>query len=282
MRRRLFFIATVLLLIMTANPAAHAACTVIAEPGARELDIINVNKGIAIFNDIVKESLKTSLTREISIFLCPTRENFAAVLQRELDFSEEKALQYSRLFFGVSSGNKGKIILRLDPKLGMPMFVAYYTTPHELMHQLQTQLIGPQGSYRMKWMIEGTADLIAERVFAKIGLSSMENSEANLVNNLQRAPSYVAPHDILYITQTQWTEFSEAKQYPYEVAELMVFYLMKIAPKDPYQGIATYFSTPTNMYTNDRETFKQAFGISLDEFVARFEKWLKDELAKAA
>ena len=274
----LLLVFTVLLLPKTAG----ASLRVIPEAGTDAVHSAMVQKTVDWFNDILRQDMGVTLERDIRIFLCPTQDNYRQVLQRELGQSPELAARNAKVSGGFSSAKASAIALNLDLSAGGSAGSrAYKTTAHELFHQLQNQLAGANKNRAYYWMNEGTADLIGATVAEKMGYQSLDKWRMDQVNTLRKADHHAAPRALLDINLDQWTTLLETKQHPYEVADLMVLYLLQQAGPRGYRDIGDYYHRLGQGSSNE-EAFRRAFGVEPVKLISGFQVWFRDLAASPA
>lgn len=262
------------LIIMPNN--GFADLKVVAEPGADPAHVEMVQKTVSVFNDILSVDMGVTLNRDVKIFVCPTRESYSMVLQRELGQSFDVAERNSKVTGGFSGGQSNAIAIKFDLSNGTSAgWQAYKTTAHELFHQVQYQLTGKNMGKSFYWMKEGTADLIGATIAEKEGYQSLEKWKLDQVNLLRKAESHVLPQEILITDLRRWTTMIENKKYPYEMSDLMVFYLMKQTEPRDYRAIADYYRLVGQGIEND-EAFEKTFGMTSAKMIARFQVWFNE------
>ena len=260
---------------------AWAAMRVIGEAGTNPQHQAMVQKTVDLFNGILQHDMGVTLEQDVRIFLCPTRDSYRQVLQRELGQNTEQAARNAPITAGFSSYATRAIALKMDVAASSSGMRAYKTTAHELFHQLQNQLAGMNKKRGYYWLSEGTADLIGSTVAERVGYQSLDKWSLDQLNTLRNSPTHVSPQAILNITLDQWTTFLEAKQRPYEVADLMVLYLLRQTGPGGYRAIADYYRF-LGLGLNNEQAFFQAFGINPAQLIAGFQVWYDRQAASPA
>lgn len=279
---RFYFMILAACWFMAAPNIGFAALTVVAEPGADPAHVEMVQKTVDVFNDILRIDIAVTLDRDVRVFVCPTRESYQQVLQRELGQSSAEAERISKVSGGFSRGQSNAVAVSFDLSIGgSAAYRAYKTTAHELFHQLQYQLAGNNMGKSFYWLKEGTADLIGAAVAEKVGYQSLDKWKLDQVNILRKAAAHVSPQEILITNLDQWTTLMERKQYPYEMSDLMVFYLMQQTGGAGYRAIADYYRLIGQGTSND-EAFERAFRIASPRMVAGFLVWFVEASAQSA
>ena len=76
---------------------------VIAEATTNQKMIDDTKKTATFFKQFLTEDMHTALTRDIKIVICPTKESYTSVLQREIHLSKDNAVRQSKLSAGISN-----------------------------------------------------------------------------------------------------------------------------------------------------------------------------------
>lgn len=254
-----------------------AALRVVSEPGTDPTYIEMAQNTVNAFNNILQADMGLILERDVNIFICPTRESYRKVLERELSQSPSEAERISKVTGGFSRGQSNAVAVHFDLSNGVKAEQrAYFTVAHELFHQVQYQLAKENMGKSYNWMKEGTADLIGATVAEKLGYQSLDKWKLDQVNILRKAEEHVSPQAILNINLDQWTAFIEQKQYPYEMSDLMVLYLQNQGKeKNEYRAIADYFRL-IGQGVQNQSAFERAFGVSPLNLIGGFQAWFAE------
>ncbi|WP_346355377.1 hypothetical protein [Azotosporobacter soli] len=260
--------------LLFASPAiALGAIRVLPENGADAAMLADVQKTALLFNQVLQEDMKLELTRDVTLIVCPSRENYAAVLQREFKMKPDKAAREAALTGGMSSDRFQVVALNGGSTIMRSAQGRASDAGHELFHQLQAQLANGKNGKAMNWLKEGTADLIGARIAERSGYQSMEKWKLDRINTLRNAPNHAVAAELLHSNLDKWATMMEQKKYPYQMSDLMVFYLLKQQPGNKgYEAIAEYFRLVGTLSDGDK-AFEQAFDVSINQFLSDFEAW---------
>lgn len=267
--------------LAAAPQATQAAIAVIAEPGADPAHLAMVQKTVDTFNQIIGGEMGVTLDRDVRVYVCPTRDSYRDVLRRHFSLSPDQADRSAKASGGFSSGTAKAVAVHFDAAGGAAPLRAYTTTAHELVHQLQFQLAGRNIAKSFYWLKEGMADLVGAAVAEKVGYQSLDKWKLDRANTLRKADKYVSPQDIITTDLDRWTGFIERKLHPYQVADLMVFYLMSQAKTDGYRPLAEYYRLLGQGVDNDA-AFLRAFGLDARAVDAGFRGWFAELTGSAA
>jgi hypothetical protein len=242
-----------------------AAIKVIAEPNSDPAMVADVERAVDVFNQVLKEDMNVTLTRDVKIFICPTQQSYMDVLHRELKLSQDKAEHESKITGGLSNWQLGRIALNGATQALSSPRNRNFNTAHELFHQAQAELSGNKNNIAPRWLLEGTADYIGARVTEKSGYRSMESYKLDETNFVRKAASHASTIEILNANLDQWLTLMEQKKYPYQMADLMVYHLTTQTKNSGYLAIAEYFRLLKTSNNNDN-VFSKAFGLSVHQF----------------
>ncbi|HWR38514.1 MAG TPA: hypothetical protein VN611_03370 [Patescibacteria group bacterium] len=272
-RRAVWVLPVLLVLLLPAQ--AWAALIVVAEPGTNPVHQAMVQKTVNHFNSILGQDMGVTLEKDVRIFLCPTQDSYRQTLQKELGQNPEAAARNAKVTGGFSSARSQAVVLNLDGIGSGAGLRTYKTAAHELFHQLQNQLAGADKSRGYYWLSEGSADLIGAVVAERVGYQSLEKWSLDQVNTLRKSPAYASPREMMNISLEQWTTLLEGQKHPYEVADLMVLYLLKQTGPSGYRSIGEYYRRLGQGMDNE-QAFFQSFGLSSVQMVNGFQVWLKN------
>lgn len=255
---------------------------VISETTTNQKMIDDTKKTATFFKQFLTEDMHIELTRDIKVMICPTKESYTSVLQRDIHLSKANAIRQSKLSAGISNDSFHTVALNgAAEKMKTPQN-STSTIAHELFHQVQAQLSNNQDAKALYWLKEGTADFIGATVAEKSGYQSREQWQLDTINALRTAPSYASASEILHIDLEEWTNLMEQDQSPYQMSDLMVCYLVSEQSNDKaYASIANYFRLVDQLDDGDK-AFEQAFGLTINQFLVNFQRWFLDAMNKPA
>lgn len=274
MQRRLHsvLILFVLLCMFSFTMPADAAIKLADEPEADPAVMQELQKGIDAFNDILYKEIQVTLEKPVTVYFCPTREIYEARLVSLLHNSKELAAREAHATGGISGGDV--ILLNGAAGNGKTAAGRAQLVSHELFHQVQRQLMsGSKNPKPLKWMQEGTADYVASRVCELRGYQSQDKWKLERINILRVADKHVSASAILEINMDGWVKLMEDKQHPYEMSDLMVFYLASQVKGNFYAAVKDYYERLGKGEDGGNEAFLHAFGLSLAEYLSGFSSW---------
>ena len=257
--------------LLSFTSSASAAVKIYEEPGVDTLASQDIRAAVDAFEQLLKNEMGTSLTQDVSLYLCPTRDSYLRVRQREFMERKDVAEKSDKVFGGVwyRSGRFGVIILDLSNpaiKTGQERVSA---VGRQLFYQAIYQWAGNDFTNKaLQWLAEGTADLIASRVGEMCGYESVEKWKLDRFNNLRGAQRHVSPHDIAQRNPEAWLKFINEDKHPSEMADLMVFFLMK---QKGLPSIASYFAK-IPVISSDL-AFEKVFGMDMGQYLSDFQAW---------
>lgn len=267
-----------LLVLMSFQSVVYGAVTIIPEPNTDQELVKIVQKVVDSFNGIVEEKLNQTLTRDVKIFVCPDRDSYAKVLEKEFEMVKEVAERRAKFSDGMANSEKNIVAINLDPDdIYNPEYHAYYTTAHELAHQLQFQLSSNKVNKTLYWFVEGTADFFAAQIVEEIGYRNVVNWKTDQYYIARNVSSRVMPNQITYIPFNAWEKLIEDQKYPYQVSNLMVFYLGLQTKRNLNEAVVEYFSLAAGD-SEDTVNFEKCFGIKHQDFLSDVSEWLNQSI----
>ena len=267
------------MLLFVAFPSvAGATIIVVDEPGTDPSLVKNTQQVADAFDTIMTREMKVSLDKDVRIFVTAGRESYSTALQRDLGQPRELADRNAKVTGGMSLASRHVVVLNGDASNvkslgGVAMLVA-----HELFHQIQGQLEGDK-KYRMYWMSEGTADYVGALVSDRLGVINLDGWKKLRINLLRKNPNHALPLEITELNLAQWTTLMEQKRAPYEMSDLMVFFLLEQSGGRGTEAITEYFRQCGRLQDGKR-ALKAAFGIEAADFSARFTPWFTAVMAQ--
>jgi AraC-like DNA-binding protein len=272
--RKLLLIWFIAVLMMISTTSADAAIKLAEEPGADPAVMLELQKNIDAFNDILYKEIQINLEKPVMVYFCPTREIYGERLISLLHMEKGLADRTAQASGGFSNGYFNTILINGGAPKSKSARGRADTMAHELFHQVQSQLMsGNKKAEPFKWMQEGTADYTASRIIETMGYQSQEKWKLERINILRKADKHVSSSEILTINLDGWTKMMEDKRYPYEMSDLMVFYLATQTKGNFYQAVRNYYERIGKGEAGDSEAFKHAFGLTLGQYLQGFSEW---------
>ena len=276
--RKIVAAVFLLLLLLSSPDTSFAAIRVAQEPGSNPALVQNVKQVAEAFDSILIHEMNVTIEQDVTIFVTPNRESYALVLQRELGQSKDGAERSARVTSGFSTTKKQAIALNGDAPQMKYLGGVSSVVAHELFHQVQGQLEGLK-RYRLYWMSEGTADYFGAMVSDRLGVLNLEGWKKQRAGIIRKNFNRASPQEIADINLAQWTTLMEQKKSPYEMADLMVFFLLEQRKEKGPAAIAEYFRQCGKL-RDGKKALYDAFGIDYASFSDRFSPWLASLLAQ--
>ena len=271
-------ICILLLLLLALHGVCAASIQVVEEQGADPALLQNVRQVTEAFDAVMLHEMNVTVTQNVKVFVTPGRESYANVMQRELGQDKEAAERSARLTSGFSSSKKQAVALNGDASQMKRLGGVTSVVAHELFHQIQGQLEGAD-RYRLYWMSEGTADYVGALVADRLGVLDLDGWKKQRINIIRKNPSRASPQEITDLSLSQWTTLMEQKKSPYEMADLMVIFLLEQSNKKGPAAIAEYFRQCSKLH-DGKAALTAAFGVDSPSFPVRFSAWLNSLLAQ--
>lgn len=257
-------------LLLSAAPAA-AAVRIFEEPGVRPEMAQDVRSAVSSFEQLLKDEMGTSLTQDVSLYICPSRDSYLRIWQREFRVNKDSAEKSDKVFGGLwyRSGRFGVIILDLSNPAVQSGQNLVASVGRQLFYQAIYQWAGDDFTNKaLQWLAEGTADLVGSRVAEMCGYESVEKWKLDRFNTLRGAKRHVSPNDIAQRNPDAWLKYISDDKHPAEMADLMVFFLMQ---QKGLPAIAAYFAKLPAESSN--RAFEKAFGMDMGQFLSDFQAW---------
>ena len=273
-------LVSILFLLLLAMPRiVSAAIIVLEEPGSDPILTQNVRQVTEAFDSVMSHEMNANVTQDVRVIVTPNRDSYAIVLQRELGQPKDAAERSARVTSGFFAPKRHAIALNGDAPQMKYLGGVASVVAHELFHQIQGQLEGLE-RYRLYWMSEGTADYVGALVADRLGVLNLEGWKKQRINILRKTPNHASPQEMDNLTLAQWTTLMEQKKAPYEIADLMVFFLLDQSNRKSLSAIAEYFRRCGNL-KDGKKALSAAFGLDADTFADRFSVWLANLMGQS-
>lgn len=260
--------------------SASAAIAVYAEPGTDPQLVHNVQLVADAFDQILATELGVTLDKDVKLFVAPSRDAYIQVLQRELGLSQEVAERSGKMTSGFSASGRQTIALNGGLAAMKTLGGVSAVAAHELFHQVQKQLEGGKW-VRLYWVSEGTADYVGAMVADRLGVMSLDGWKQQRINLLRKTPGHARPQELADINLAQWSTLMEQGKQPYTMSDLMVVFLLEQGKNRSIADFTEYFRQCRNLQ-NGRSALQAAFGMGLNEFLARFDPWFASLMTRQA
>ncbi len=252
------------------QPAA-AAVKVFEEAGVDSLAAQDIRSAVEAFEQLLKNEMATVLRQEVSLYICPDRDSYVRVRQREFREAKDVAEKADKTFGGVWYNKSGFGVIIMD--LSNPALKTGQdrvgSVGRQLFYQAIYQWAGDDFTKKaLQWLAEGTANLVGSRVGELTGYESVEKWKLDRFNLLRGVKRAVSPQEIVQRSPEAWLKFVNEGRHPGEMADLMVFFLMK---QKGLPAIASYFQKVP--VVSSELAFEKAFGIEIGQFLSDFQAW---------
>jgi hypothetical protein len=270
-----------LIILFLFRVSVYSAITVCPEEGTAQVSSEIIQKTISSFDEILKNDMKVTLDDTIRLFICPDRESYSRVLFRDMGFKAGDSAYRAGLTGGMSNSKKRIIAVLAINNSDKSRRLLYKSTAHELFHQIQFQLSGGKRDNEFYWLKEGTADYVGATIAEKTGGQSLEKWKLDQFNTLRKSESRTTAEKIFSVSSAEWTTYLARKYQPYQISDLMVFYLMEKSGKNGFQSIAEFYRRLGNDESPEK-AFTESFKIDRKVFINEFNAWYEGFLSETA
>jgi hypothetical protein len=200
------------------------------------------------------------LDKTMRFVLVPNKDAFFKALQREAGMTQAEAAKHAQ-FIGISYKNTIVLICGSVRQIRFHL----HATCHELVHQFQGLVSGDRHG-QVRWMTEGSAEVIAARVLETIKLDTIAHRRQEWMQILRKAPKKPMLTEL-----TGYEVWSNAMaKYGGETAyTASALAVLTLAQQSGYEGLFLYFKNLK--HNNPQKAFYNAFKIDLVDFEKRSE-----------
>jgi hypothetical protein len=264
--RRGFFLIVLssLLLLLCCSAigsAAPAPIQVDARPGVSST---HVKYATLAINDMVRffaDNYHIALHKKLRIILVPDDKEYINVLVSEFGNTPATAVKLAKTTGGMAKEAKGeyKFVVKARQSAAMDDFMK--GACHELVHWYQYQAGGDKKSAQIKWLLEGSANVIAYQIVETHVNGTIDKYHRRSLNVIKKA-STVPPLRELY-SRKDWLAAMDryGTGVVYSKAELAV---SEIAQRLGFKALFQYFLNLKN--SSHAQAFERAFGLNLKNF----------------
>jgi hypothetical protein len=277
----IFFLMILSLLLPT---AASAAVQVSAEAEVSPSTITEVQNTVAAFNSVIQDTMDVTLDDEIRIVICPNRESFLEVINREVP-TEKKRTQIDTVYASTYISNHAIFI---DESGGLKKtaneraeIIGSYLCRHLLL-QLNGQTLPNDIAVESRgvlnylyWMNQGISDYVGALVAERQGLGSVAKWERHKLLLLRGTLTPMTQADAEVLSVTSWANFMVAA--PASKADLMATYLIHSLKAKDLNAFVMYYQKSKGT-TNITPVWESAFGLQYNEFIKDFVIWYNREV----
>lgn len=269
--KRVIALLVVFCSILLFSQPAFAAIKIFEEAGVDSLAAQDIRFAAAAFEQLLKDEMGTTLKQDVSLYICPDRDSYLRVRQREFREKKDVAEKADKTFGGVWYNQSGFGVIIMD--LSNPALKTgqdrVSSVGRQLFYQAIYQWAGDDFTKKaLQWLAEGSANLVGSRVGEMTGYESVEKWKLDRFNTLRNIKRAVSPQEIVQRNPEAWLKFINEGRHPGEVADLMVFFLMK---QKGLPAIASYFQK-VPVESSDR-AFEKAFGLEIGQFLSDYQAW---------
>lgn len=234
-----------------------------------------------VFLRTMAESSGMPLAYPATIRLAESRAEFEQSLSDALEIEGDTLEHYGTHASGVANGH-GRIVMRLpdaEPP-GLRARLVDEIALHELAHEWQGQLgHDRQGFVPPAWLVEGGAEYIAwvtgARLYEEADRQFDPDERMRDLSDLLRLGGLPAPSTLFRASRNAWRAMAGGKMEHYAGAELMIRYLAQRSRQDFLHAYADYFRRSGTLGETAEGAFKASFGLSPEEFLADYTRWLE-------
>lgn len=243
-----------------------------------------VRQAAAQFDRLVGEVLQVGLSRGAQVYVGGGVADYEQILQQDMGLRADRAELQGEISGGLSN-SRGQIALKFTPKQNRVQAyeLAVKTTLHELTHELQKQLDHNHAGFRPPvWIIEGTADLMAQLLAPQVRFDDAEVQalrswrERNLSWWRSANKTGLRPEEVAEAGRQDWQQLMKGKRGPYQMAGLMSMYLQAVSGERFLAAWVEYFRL-AGQRGSPTAAFHRAFGMEMNDFQADFRRWLEQQ-----
>jgi hypothetical protein len=175
-----------LFVLLAFTPLASFALQVdiSADEGVPDMTVREVQAGVAKVENFYQDYYGLDIDYPIKLILVSSKEKYITTIMEEFGDSRELIEKYYYNTGGLTSGHTIISNMAACPYSGMRMM----NIAHELTHQYELSL-GGASAHRLRWMSEGTADIMAMSILSLNGMASLNKYDKTCMQALQAVPA---------------------------------------------------------------------------------------------
>ncbi|MCE5287212.1 MAG: hypothetical protein LLG02_15390 [Pelosinus sp.] len=242
---------------------------VVGDDGVSARTLTEVRAEIAMVDQFYHDYYGLDIDYPIRLVLASDKEKYITAMMDEFGMTQEEVEKYHYNSDGLTSGRTIVSNLASCPSRGLRLI----NIAHELTHQYQRSLCGSYNAYELRWLSEGTADVMAYSVLSLNGMFSLNVHNKKCMETLQAVPQIPKLARLGRVQDWVNSANTTGLAVNYLTSDAAVIYLIG---KVGYTPMFTYFQLLGD--TRDvHQAFAQAFGMNLEDFEEEFNEYLADK-----
>jgi len=258
----LFLISGLALLLCLPQTASSATSTIKVDAKAG-VSSTHVKYATLAINDIVRffsDNYHLGLHKKLRILLVPDDKEYAKVLARDFGYTQADAAKMSRTTGGMARDGNMEYIFAAKAKQNSPMDAFMHAACHEMVHWYQ-YAAGGNKSAQVKWLLEGTADVIGYNIVEAHLHGTLEKYRKRSLNVIRKAAAIPTLRELY--SRKDWLAAMDryGGNVIYSKAGLAVSELVQ------RQGLKSIFNYFLNLKKfTPAVAFERTFGMNLQNF----------------
>ncbi|KPK19689.1 MAG: hypothetical protein AMK69_24005 [Nitrospira bacterium SG8_3] len=266
---KFYVIVAALLLLTTAPRVWGQQFKITSEPGVPDEAKGNAEQAVEATLRFFKETYHLELKKDYRIILVPNKESYVAALMREANVDRKEAERRARTSFGWAIQD-----VILQNAGGLPnAWQRIYNMSHEVVHKFQSETC-TGGCSQIKWIHEGTATVIGQRMLDVLGLRPMGQTKKMFLQNLRKRSTRPTLKNLR--STEEW--YKALEQYGMRTFGFVGLAVLNLTDQKGYESLFVYFKKLNGWRA--KNAFKIAFRLDLNHYEDEFSTWIEKQLDK--
>jgi hypothetical protein len=214
-------------------------------------------------NDVIRffsDNYRIALRKKLRIILVPDEKEYAAVLGKDFGYPPGDAQKLSKTTGGMARDGQVEYVFAAKARKNASMDIFMHTACHEIIHWYQ-YTAGGNKSAQLKWLLEGTADLIGYHIVDANIKGAMEKFRRKTWEKIKSAPAVPSLRELY--SRRDW--LAAMDRYGGGVVYGKAF--LAVTELAQRKGINAVFNYFLNLKTYPVPVaFERAFGMNLHNF----------------
>lgn len=259
---------------------ASAQVEIISEPGADLSSLKELQQTVDAFNEVIKNKLQTDWQENVQVFICPDRNSFLTVAERETGDPQSKKvfeqsiyafsqLSQQKIFIDQAGGKQKAQYERAEILSSFLFRSLWYQLNNKTMpNDIKVETSGTLNY--LYWMNEGTGHYIGALVSEMLGFRSLKKWERERVIALRGLLKPMTEAEMQILGVSSWANFLiPGAAYKADVAAA---YLFETAKPNGLKTIPLYYQRSADT-KNAIAVWEASYELNYGEFIQNFISW---------
>lgn len=227
--------------------------------------LLSYESAVRVVAAIMVAEMGLPLPSRFTVFVYPSRTAYAEGLATSGRMPARRAEEIAA--YSVGLGQHRRLFINDEALRGTCRRAWLAVVTHELTHSAQYELSGGRRGRSEQWLREGMADWVAARVLDRLGDTTFRAERSRVIGDIARMRPALGDEslDLVDLGQPRGWETRHLRAGDRRTYRLAFLVTDELIRRSGWARLVEYFRAFVD--SDDRfDNFRQAFGLSLDEF----------------